>query len=356
MSNSKKPGRIIRTSSGSTRLTASSDAEQPKPAEAEQNKLAAKTPEAGSQSKGSQANGDSGSAPTGSAGDAERAADKPKAGSQQAASAPAGVTASGPVHSTSKGVRIGGKKDSSDSGAASGSAPAAASGAGSASGAGASAASAPAGTGTGKPQQDGAKKDDSETTVMQTSGTRTTAQGSQNAAQTETVSPSGGEAAASAASGPASGPASGAGAASGASAVTAQSSQGLRMSGSAQRKGPRTVKLAVSKVDPWSVMKMTFMLSLALGIATIVVMFVLWLVLEVTGTFGSLQAALAEFAGEEGADQLLQVFGLGRILSFAVIIAVVNVILMTALSTLTSIIYNIGSSLVGGFHLTLTDD
>lgn len=352
MSNSEKPGRIIRTSSGSTRLTASSDADQPKPAEAEQNKLAANTPEAGSQSKGSQANGDSGSAPTGSAGDAERAADKPKAGSQQAASAPAGVTASGPVHSTSKGVRIGGKKDSSDSGAASGSAPAAASGAGSASGAGASAASAPAGTGTGKPQQDGAKKDDSETTVMQTSGTRTTAQGSQNAAQTETVSPSGGEAAASAASGPA----SGAGAASGPSAVTAQSSQGLRMSGSAQRKGPRTVKLAVSKVDPWSVMKMTFMLSLALGIATIVVMFVLWLVLEVTGTFGSLQAALAEFAGEEGADQLLQVFGLGRILSFAVIIAVVNVILMTALSTLTSIIYNIGSSLVGGFHLTLTDD
>ena len=352
MSNSKKPGRIIRTSSGSTRLTASSDADKPKPAEAEQNKPAANTPEAGSQSKGSQANGDSGSAPTGSAGDAERAADKPKAGSQQAASAPAGVTASGPVHSTSKGVRIGGKKDSSDSGAASGSAPAAASGAGSASGAGASAASAPAGTGTGKPQQDGVKKDDSETTVMQTSGTRTTAQGSQNAAQTETVSPSGGEAAASAASGPA----SGAGAASGPSAVTAQSSQGLRMSGSAQRKGPRTVKLAVSKVDPWSVMKMTFMLSLALGIATIVVMFVLWLVLEVTGTFGSLQAALAEFAGEEGADQLLQVFGLGRILSFAVIIAVVNVILMTALSTLTSIIYNIGSSLVGGFHLTLTDD
>ena len=346
MSNSEKPGRIIRTSSGSTRLTASSDADKPKPAEAEQNKPAANTPEAGSQSKGSQANGDSGSAPTGSAGDAERAADKPKAGSQQAASAPAGVTASGPVHSTSKGVRIGGKKDSSDSGAASGSAPAAASGAG------ASAASAPAGTGTGKPQQDGAKKDDSETTVMQTSGTRTTAQGSQNAAQTETVSPSGGEAAASAASGPA----SGAGAASGPSAVTAQSSQGLRMSGSAQRKGPRTVKLAVSKVDPWSVMKMTFMLSLALGIATIVVMFVLWLVLEVTGTFGSLQAALAEFAGEEGADQLLQVFGLGRILSFAVIIAVVNVILMTALSTLTSIIYNIGSSLVGGFHLTLTDD
>lgn len=350
MSNSKKPGRIIRTSSGSTRLTASSDADKPKPAEAEQNKPAATTPEVGSKPKGSQSSGAAASAPAGSTGGAERAADKPKAGSQQAASASAGVTASGPVHSTSKGVRIGGKKDSSDSGAASGSAPSAASGAGSASGAGASAASAPAGTGTGKPQQDGAKKDDSETTVMQTSGTRTTAQGSQNAAQTESVSPSGGEAAASAASGPASG------AASGPSAVTAQSSQGLRMSGSAQRKGPRTVKLAVSKVDPWSVMKMTFMLSLALGIATIVVMFVLWLVLEVTGTFGSLQAALAEFAGEEGADQLLQVFGLGRILSFAVIIAVVNVILMTALSTLTSIIYNIGSSLVGGFHLTLTDD
>lgn len=101
---------------------------------------------------------------------------------------------------------------------------------------------------------------------------------------------------------------------------------------------------------------MTFMLALALGIATIVVAFVLWLVLEVTGTFSSFQTALAEFAGEEGAQQLLEVFGLGRILGFALILAVVNVILMTALSTLTAFIYNIGASLVGGFNLTLTDD
>ncbi|WP_083318866.1 DUF3566 domain-containing protein [Brevibacterium sp. HMSC07C04] len=190
---------------------------------------------------------------------------------------------------------------------------------------------------------------------MKTSGTRTTAQGSQNATQTQSVSASGGPGS------HATGAASGSGAAShssasGPSSVQASSSQGLRMSGSAQRKGPRTVRLAVAKVDPWSVMKMTFMLALALGIATIVVLFVLWLVLHVTGTFGNLQSALSEFAGDEGADQLLEVFGLGRILSFGVIIAVVNVILMTALSTLTSIIYNIGSSLVGGFHLTLTDD
>ena len=64
----------------------------------------------------------------------------------------------------------------------------------------------------------------------------------------------------------------------------------------------------------------------------------------------------AEVAGTEGADQLLGLFSLGRVLSFSVILALVNIVLMTALSTLFAFLYNIGSSIVGGFHLTLTDD
>ncbi|MYM20971.1 DUF3566 domain-containing protein [Brevibacterium sp. 5221] len=128
------------------------------------------------------------------------------------------------------------------------------------------------------------------------------------------------------------------------------------MGGSAKKKGPRTVKLTVSKIDPWSVMKMTFLLSVAIGIATVIAALVLWLVLQATGTLQNLQSTLGEIAGTESADQLLSLFGLGRILSFAIILAVVNIVLMTALSTLFALLYNIGASIVGGFHLTLSDD
>lgn len=134
------------------------------------------------------------------------------------------------------------------------------------------------------------------------------------------------------------------------------SSGGVKMGGKSKRKGPRTVRLTVAKLDPWSVMKMAFLLSVAIGIATVIAALVLWLVLQATGTLQGLQSTLSEVAGTEGADQLLGLFSLGRVLSFSVILALVNIVLMTALSTLFAFLYNIGSSIVGGFHLTLTDD
>lgn len=130
----------------------------------------------------------------------------------------------------------------------------------------------------------------------------------------------------------------------------------VRMSGKTKKKGPRTVRLTVATVDPWSVMKMSFLLSLAIGIATVIAALVLWLVLQATGTLSGIQSTLTELAGTEGADKVIGMFSLWRVLSFAVILAMVNMVLMTALSTLFAFLYNIASTLVGGFHLKLTDD
>lgn len=141
----------------------------------------------------------------------------------------------------------------------------------------------------------------------------------------------------------------------GAGTTVRASSGGVKMGANA-KKGPRTVKLTVAKLDPWSVMKMSFLLSVAIGIATVVAFLVLWLVLQATGTLQGLQTTLSEIAGTEGAEQLLGLFSLGRVLSFSIILALVNIVLMTALSTLFAFLYNIGASIVGGFHLTLTDD
>ena len=47
---------------------------------------------------------------------------------------------------------------------------------------------------------------------------------------------------------------------------------------------------------------------------------------------------------------------MGNVTSFSVIIAVVNVILLTVLSMVAAVIYNLSASLVGGITVTLTDD
>lgn len=126
--------------------------------------------------------------------------------------------------------------------------------------------------------------------------------------------------------------------------------------GNKKKKGPRTVRLTVSAVDPWSVMKMSFLMSVAIGIATIVAFIVLWVVLQATGVMGGLEDTMTELAGGESAEKIIGIFGFGRVVAAGFIIAVINIVLMTALSTLAAFIYNIGSLIAGGFHLTLTDD
>lgn len=123
-----------------------------------------------------------------------------------------------------------------------------------------------------------------------------------------------------------------------------------------KKKGPRTVRLTVSAVDPWSVMKMSFLMSVAIGIATIVAFIVLWIVLQATGVMSGLESTMSELAGAESAERIVGIFGFGRVVAAGFIIAVINIVLMTALSTLAAFIYNIGSLIAGGFSLTLTDD
>ncbi|WP_453985168.1 DUF3566 domain-containing protein [Brevibacterium casei] len=123
-----------------------------------------------------------------------------------------------------------------------------------------------------------------------------------------------------------------------------------------KKKGPRTVRLTVAAVDSWSVMKMSFLMSVAIGIATIVAFIVLWVVLQATGVMSGLEATMTELAGAESAERIIGIFGFGRVVAAGFIIAVINIVLMTALSTLAAFIYNIGSLIAGGFHLTLTDD
>jgi hypothetical protein len=121
--------------------------------------------------------------------------------------------------------------------------------------------------------------------------------------------------------------------------------------------GPRRVKLTVARVDPWSAMKLSFLLSVALGIALVVMTAVLWIILDGMGVFSDVDRTIGEIIGSETSTfNLMDYLGFGRVLSLATVIAVIDVFLLTALATLAAFLYNVCSSLVGGVHLTLTDD
>lgn len=120
--------------------------------------------------------------------------------------------------------------------------------------------------------------------------------------------------------------------------------------------GPRRVRLAISRVDPWSVMKLSFLLAVAIGIMTVVATAVLWTVLDGMGVFTETDALIRSIVGEESKVDVLQFVEFNRVVALSTLIAIVNMVLITALSTIMAFIYNIVAAMVGGIHLTLTDD
>ena len=121
---------------------------------------------------------------------------------------------------------------------------------------------------------------------------------------------------------------------------------------------PRRVKLSISRVDPWTAMKLSFLLSVAVGIAGVVMVVALWSILSGMGVFTDMNRTVESVMNTTNGAKfdLMNYIGLGRVVSLTIVIAVIDVILITAISTLGAFLYNVCSSLVGGIQVTLTDD
>ncbi|MEV0491030.1 DUF3566 domain-containing protein [Streptomyces atratus] len=136
--------------------------------------------------------------------------------------------------------------------------------------------------------------------------------------------------------------------------------QAARRPRTGARTTPRTRKarLRVAKADPWSVMKVSFLLSIALGICTVVAAAVLWLVMDAMGVFSTVGGTISEATGSNDSNgfDVQSFLSLPRVLIFTSVIAVIDVVLATALATLGAFIYNLSAGFVGGVELTLAED
>lgn len=121
---------------------------------------------------------------------------------------------------------------------------------------------------------------------------------------------------------------------------------------------PRRARLRLTHVDPWSVMKTAFLLAIAIGVVTVVAVALVWSVLGAAGVWESINRTVADVLGEDTSQafDIETYVGTSRVIGFTMIVAVVDVILITAVATLGAFLYNLSAALLGGLEVTLTED
>jgi hypothetical protein len=121
---------------------------------------------------------------------------------------------------------------------------------------------------------------------------------------------------------------------------------------------PRRARLRLTRIDPWSVMKTSFLLSVAFGVVAVVAVFIVWSVLGAAGVWDSINGMVRDVIGGEDTTnfEVEDYLGLSRVMGFTMLISVIDVVLITAIATLGAFLYNMAAALLGGIEVTLAED
>lgn len=116
----------------------------------------------------------------------------------------------------------------------------------------------------------------------------------------------------------------------------------------------RRARLVLQRLDPWSVFLFSLVASLCLGVALLVAVAALYAALSSLGVLSSLNGILGEVAGTGSPDDVIEPFiTSGRVLGATAVLAAVDVVLLTALATLSALLYNLCATLTGGVEVQL---
>lgn len=123
------------------------------------------------------------------------------------------------------------------------------------------------------------------------------------------------------------------------------------------RRGRRQAHLTLARVEPWSVMKFSFVASVVAFIILFVAVSVLYMALAGLGVFSSLENTVSTITSSQsnaGTD-ISDWFSASRILGYTGMLGALNIILITALSTIGAVIYNLIAQIFGGIEITLRE-
>ncbi|WP_311777056.1 DUF3566 domain-containing protein [Trueperella abortisuis] len=119
--------------------------------------------------------------------------------------------------------------------------------------------------------------------------------------------------------------------------------------------GISRVRMTIARIDPLSALKLSFLVSVGVGIMIVIAAILLWFTLDAMHVWARINELLVTL-NSEPLLELGQFMQFGRVVSFAVVVGVIEVVLMTLFGTVMALLYNVVAMLVGGLGITVTDE
>ncbi|MCW4457348.1 DUF3566 domain-containing protein [Microbacterium sp. MPKO10] len=123
---------------------------------------------------------------------------------------------------------------------------------------------------------------------------------------------------------------------------------------SARKPSSKQVRLKLVYVDFWSALKLSFLIAIAAAIITVVFFFLVFTVLDATGVFDQVSSLYKEVTGDK--EGLEAIIGLGRVMGFALVVAILNLVIVTVLGALAAGLYNLAVKITGGLLVGFTNN
>ena len=122
-------------------------------------------------------------------------------------------------------------------------------------------------------------------------------------------------------------------------------------------KKERRASLRLTHIEPWSVTRLAFAISVAMMIVAVVAVSIFWVVMEATGVWDQINGSVTSVLSDDSTSfNITDYLGFGRMVGLTLVLSAINVILTTALATIGAHLYNLAAQLLGGVEVTFAEE
>ncbi|WP_111764935.1 DUF3566 domain-containing protein [Nakamurella deserti] len=119
------------------------------------------------------------------------------------------------------------------------------------------------------------------------------------------------------------------------------------------KRAPRITTLQLKRLDPWTTLKVSLIVSIVMFFVWMIAVGLLYVLFSSLDVVSRINAGWATVTSADSSVTPSDLITAGKVFGIAAVIGAINIVILTALATVASFVYNAAAGMAGGVELTL---